>query len=146
MTAGDSASVIVTLELNHVALQVRDLEASRAFYGETLGFPEIERPDFGFPGAWFRLGTEQDLHLICGREEEVHSQPRGNHYALRVPEIRQVEAFLSERGIPMRGPHQRPDGAWQIFIKDPDGHSVEFTEIADAIRLKPVKEKAAPGE
>jgi hypothetical protein len=26
----------------------------------------------------------------------------------------------------MRGPHRRPDGATQIFIRDVDGHTVEL--------------------
>jgi len=127
---------IETVELNHAALHIRDLDESRRFYGEVLGFSELERPDFGFPGAWFRIGREQELHLICGRDEDVTSAPRGNHFACRVPDIRETEAFLGERGISMRGPHQRPDGAWQIFVQDPDGHSIEFTQIDDDIRFK----------
>jgi len=131
-------SRIETVELNHAALHIRDLDESRKFYGEILGFEELERPDFAFPGAWFRIGKEQELHLIIGRDEDVHSAPRGNHYACRVPDIEATEAFLKSRDIEMRGPHRRPDGGWQIFIKDPDGHSIEFTQIDDAIRMKPV--------
>ncbi|MGZ7019548.1 MAG: VOC family protein, partial [Acidimicrobiia bacterium] len=26
-----------------------DIDVAREFYGETMGFDEIERPDFGFP-------------------------------------------------------------------------------------------------
>jgi hypothetical protein len=29
------------------------------------------------------------------------------------------------------GPKQRPDGMWQIFIQDPDGHYIELTELPD---------------
>jgi lactoylglutathione lyase len=27
------------------------------------------------------------------------------------------------------GPKQRPDGIWQIFVQDPDGHYIELTEL-----------------
>ena len=44
-----------TEDLNHVALHVSDLDASRKFYGELLGLEKIKRPDFNFPGEWYRL-------------------------------------------------------------------------------------------
>ena len=77
-----------TTELNHVAIHVEDVEVSCRFYREVLKLEQIERPAFGFPGAWFRLGTEQDLHLIGNREQPVASHPRGGHFALLVASIR----------------------------------------------------------
>ena len=43
-------------ELDHVALHVKDLEASCKFYREVLELASLPRPVFPFPGAWFRLG------------------------------------------------------------------------------------------
>ena len=118
------------VELNHVALHVADVEASVAFYRDTLGLPPLDRPAFSFPGAWFALGPGgQQLHLIGGRGEPVHSHNRGNHFALAVDSIEAAEAHLRECGVEMFGPKQRPDGAWQIFVRDPDGHYVELCEV-----------------
>jgi len=50
-----------TLQLNHVALHVADLERSTKFYTEVLKLEPMPRPDFAFPGAWFRLGADQEL-------------------------------------------------------------------------------------
>lgn len=113
-------------ELNHVALHVADLEQSRAFYRDVLQLDPLPRPAFSFPGAWFRLGAFQELHLIGGRQEPVISHNRGNHYALRIDDMAAWQSHLRAKGIEIRGPQPRPDGATQIFIRDPDGHTIEL--------------------
>ena len=114
------------LELNHVALHVLDLEAACEFYGSTLCLEPLTRPAFTFPGAWFRLGERQELHLIGERTEPVHSHNRGNHFALRVDNLDKWEAHLSELNADFRPRKLRPDGAEQIFVRDPDGHIIEL--------------------
>jgi len=116
-------------QLNHVALHVADVERSRRFYIDVLGLEPLPRPAFDFPGAWLRLGADQELHLIGGRTREVHSHNRGTHFALRVPSIASAEDHLKRFGQPYTGPKRRPDGAWQIFLVDPDGHCVELCEL-----------------
>ena len=117
-------------ELNHVAIHVADVEKSVAFYKDKLGFKPLPRPAFSFPGAWFRLGAEQELHIIGERTDPVHGHNRGNHYALEVESIRDAEALLKAAGVEFREPKQRPDGAWQIFLKDPDGHVIELCDLS----------------
>lgn len=114
------------VELNHVALHVADVEASVAFYRDTMSLPQLERPAFDFPGAWFQLGERQELHLIGDRRTPIHSQPRGGHFALQVDSLDAWEARLDAHDA-MRMPRKtRPDGAWQTFIQDPDGHWIEL--------------------
>ena len=67
--------------LDHVALHVQNLEYSVVFYGELLRLEPLPRPDFDFQGAWFRIGTRQELHLIADRHLPVHSHARGTHFA-----------------------------------------------------------------
>ena len=74
-------------ELNHVAIHVTDVEKSSRFYHEVLRLEPIPRPAFTFPGAWFRLGVHQELHIIGDRTEPVFSHNRGNHFALRVDDL-----------------------------------------------------------
>ena len=114
-------------ELNHVALHVRDLEASAHFYGDILGLPALPRPDFGFGGAWFALGG-QELHLIT--EATRSGTPDRFHYALRVGDAYAAAEALRARGVTeFRGPAPRPDGAVQVFLQDPDGYLIELVSF-----------------
>ncbi|MBS0631308.1 MAG: VOC family protein [Verrucomicrobia bacterium] len=112
------------LELNHVALDVSDVAASVRFYRDGLGLPELPRPDFGFPGAWLRIGVRQELHLIGDRARPVGE--RAGHFAMQVADIDAAAARLRGKGIAFRGPKARPDGAIQIFTADPDGNVIEL--------------------
>ena len=115
-----------TTQLNHVALHVVDLRRSCEFYENVLQLEEMPRPEFDFPGAWYRLGEDQELHLIGGRDQPVHSKSLGNHFALMVDEMDPWEQFFQENGVEHLPRHNRPDGAEQIFLVDPDGHYIEL--------------------
>jgi catechol 2,3-dioxygenase-like lactoylglutathione lyase family enzyme len=115
-------------QLNHVALHVRDVRASCLFYGEVLRLPPLPRPAFDFPGAWFAIAPDQELHLIGGRSAAVHSHHRGGHFALRVDDVWQWEQHLQRYDAKFVPPKRRPDGAWQLFVVDPDGHWVELMQ------------------
>ena len=115
-------------ELNHVAVHVADVDASCRFYEECLRLTRLPRPAFSFPGAWFRLGSQQELHLIGGRDPKSDSggHRRGNHYALLVDDLVAWAEHLRACDVPFEGPRDRPDGAQQIFLRDPDGHVIEL--------------------
>lgn len=120
------------LELNHVALHVADLKTSSEFYGGVLGLSPLPRPAFTFPGLWFAIAGGQELHLIGRRAQPVNSQSRGNHFAIRVADIKEAEERLRSSCLPFQGPMRRPDGAVQIFVTDPDGHFVELCELPES--------------
>lgn len=115
-----------TLQLDHVAIHVADVEKSSRFYAEVLQLEPIPRPAFSFPGAWFRLGERQELHLIGQREQPTVSHNRGNHYALLVDDIEAWENYFRRQEIPYLPRRTRPDGAYQIYLIDPDGHYIEL--------------------
>jgi catechol 2,3-dioxygenase-like lactoylglutathione lyase family enzyme len=119
-------------ELNHVALHVRDLSVSEHFYEHVLGLPRIPRPAFSFPGAWFALG-KQELHLIVDdvhQDDERHSV----HFALCVEDAYAAYTTLVESGVPAPSiPAPRPDGAVQVFFKDPDGFLIEMVSFPNSL-------------
>lgn len=119
------------LQLNHVALHVANLEASEKFYGELLGLPRMPRPAFNFPGTWYRIGVDQELHLIA-REPEVLSIPRERHFAMAIDDATAWKTRLQQAGVEFQGPKPRPDGALQIFLRDPDGHVVELCTLVES--------------
>jgi catechol 2,3-dioxygenase-like lactoylglutathione lyase family enzyme len=113
-------------QLDHVALHVADVERSVQFYRDVLRLEPMPRPAFTFPGAWFRLGAYQELHLIGGRTQEVISHNRGNHFALMVDDFDAWERHLIELQVRIAPRRTRPDGALQMYAIDPDGHYVEL--------------------
>jgi catechol 2,3-dioxygenase-like lactoylglutathione lyase family enzyme len=113
-------------ELNHVALHVEDVEKSCEFYERVLDLKPIPRPCFNFPGEWYQLGDAQELHLIGERDKPVNSHPRSNHFALMIDDMDAWEAHLKALKIDYYERRTRPDGAFQIYVTDPDGHSVEL--------------------
>jgi len=113
-------------ELNHVAIHVAAVAPSCDFYQQVLGLAPIPRPAFDFPGAWFRLGVRQELHLLGARNEPVIAGRRSNHFALLVDDITAWEAHLTQCGANFQPQKKRPDGAAQIFLQDPDGHVIEL--------------------
>jgi len=113
-------------ELNHIAIYVANVNTSIKFYHETLQLELIPRPAFNFPGAWFRLGSSQELHLIGDRGTPFIRTNENNHFALRVDDLEGWERHLQKVGANHRPKKQRPDGAWQIFLSDPDEHVIEL--------------------
>lgn len=116
------------LQFDHISLFVSDLEASKTFYKNMLLLEEIPRPAFDFPGTWFQLAPGVQLHLIAGKEKPVENTgSRKNHFALLVKDIFETEQKAKEFGLGYVGPKKRPDGAWQLFVADPDGYYIEFS-------------------
>ncbi|MCB0599264.1 MAG: DUF1080 domain-containing protein [Lewinellaceae bacterium] len=120
---------ISTIGFNHLALSVSDIEASTVFYRDILDLEPIEVPDeLKAIRSWFRFGGGQDLHLLAGRTEPVADNSRNSsHFSLTIPDADEVEAFLIEKGMDYHR-QQRFDGAWQIYISDPDGYVIELNE------------------
>ena len=121
---------MLTQAAHHYSLDVSDIEVSRRFYGDLLGLDEIDRPDFGIPGAWYQAGAVQ-LHLIEIPEgTDVGTRPGSltplaAHIAFEIDNYERVEAELEKAGIDVQALGPR---AGQIFVRDPDGNTIEFID------------------
>lgn len=134
-TAMNAVAPIKVRHIDHVTLIVADLEKSREFYCDVLGMEQVERPGFSFGGRWFQAGPTQ-IHLIIDHDEagpvgentaDLQKSSRNRHFAFEVEDGHAAGARLQELGIPiLSGPKERPDGAVQVFVCDPDGHVVEL--------------------
>jgi glyoxylase I family protein len=114
--------------LHHVTLPVRDLERSKRFYGGLLGLQEVDRPPFGFPGAWFSLGDGQ-LHLVAEGSgtyrEDARIDPRDSHFAIRVESFDDAVEVLRSNGAEIKVDRHSVTGFPQLYLVDPDGHVIE---------------------
>jgi glyoxylase I family protein len=115
--------------LHHVSLSVRDLERSRQFYSEVLGFRQIARPPFDSKGVWYAIGSQQ-LHLLENAQGETLRQGPidtvDGHFAIWVKSFAGTIAALEAAGLPYEA---RPDslaGFSQIYVLDPDNNIIEF--------------------
>lgn len=126
--------------IHHVSLTVTDLDCSKQFYRDILSLNEIARPVFPFPGAWFQVGANQQLHLILHPGATFRGakeiDTRDGHFAVRVASYRTALEFLRSKGyredaedrdpMKMRTNLRAIAGFPQIYILDPDRHVIEI--------------------
>lgn len=111
--------------IQHVALNVTDLDAARHFYLDQLGLTEIDRPDFGVPGLWMACGATQ-VHLV---EVDDNQPADGQHFAFEVDDVDAVVTDLRAEGIQVSDPFVFADGAGrQAFLHDPSGNLLELNQ------------------
>ena len=117
---------------SHVAICVSNVEKSRHFYGEQLGLETVNRPDFGFPGEWYVVGTLQ-LHLMQRENDAGAGEGIGPHFALYIPreDFHGEVERLREAGVEVmvEPNHREIDDIWAAFCKDPDGNIIELTDM-----------------
>jgi YD repeat-containing protein len=112
--------------LTHVSVHAHDLEESTRFYEELFGMEEIPAPDFPFPVRWLRVGDLQ-LHLFQSEDPA----PRTHHFGIDVDDFEAAYRKVGELGVGegsgyFSRVYQLPDGAVQLYVRDPAGNLVEI--------------------
>jgi catechol 2,3-dioxygenase len=117
--------------IDHVALAVRDVEKSVAWYCEVLGLERRYQDVWGSLPAVVGIGTTSiALFPVAGSSP----QPRPGrdvltmrHLAFRASrrEFDNACAALVARGIPIT--EQNHQISHSIYFEDPDGHEIEIT-------------------
>lgn len=109
-------SQIRAVSLNHVSLAVRDVEASKAFYGRVLGVSEIS-------------GQSNGLNLGLGDSflglYDIEPKGRINHFCVGVEDF-DVEGDAAKlRSLGVK-PYIRKDRP-ELYFSDPDGITVQLS-------------------
>jgi catechol-2,3-dioxygenase len=117
-----------TTGISELVLEVADLEASRVFYREMLGFEETLYGEGREGRYWYLIGETARLGLWT--EQVGLAGGRGGahvHYAFNVDdeEIDRLQARLERLGCETEGPIQLGPGR-ALYITDPDDNVVEF--------------------
>ncbi|MFZ3201781.1 MAG: VOC family protein [Candidatus Acidiferrales bacterium] len=117
------------LGVSHMALFVSNLEKSRWFYEDFLGFAEpydIKRDDGSVRIAFIKINDDQTIELFTDPpKQDGHL----SHIAFYTDSAEGMRAYLASQGVTV------PDkvttgkiGNLNFIITDPDGHAVEFVQ------------------
>ena len=129
--------------LSHIALTVRDIDRSIAFYHEFANFEVIHQrgargrrvawlSDLRFPFALVLVESDSDKVRLGGIA----------HLGIACPSLQDVDRLADrarEAGCLLREPEDGGDpvGYWTL-LQDPDGHNVEFSfgqEVGTQVEL-----------
>jgi catechol 2,3-dioxygenase-like lactoylglutathione lyase family enzyme len=114
----------------HVNTRSADVERTKAFY-ERLGLRAGDRPPFASRGYWMYLGDQPVLHLVQRPDGQPHHDGSGNldHVAFEADDLEGTRRALADAGLSFREAVVPRDGSIQIFVKDPDGITVELNFV-----------------
>lgn len=110
--------------LYEVAVRVKDLAKSEAFYRRTLGL-EVGIRDEGRRWLFLRAGGQEGMVVL---QEDRGTWPT-QHFAFTVAEsdIDAAATALRKEGVAVRGPvYHDWMPAKSVYFSDPDGHELEL--------------------
>ncbi len=119
-------------ELGHLVLYVGNLDRSRHFYRDVLGFHEIG--SFGSSAALFGSGRTHHELLLIEVGEDAQAIPAGRrlgmyHFGLKIgttdDELRSALDDLEAAGVPVLGMSDHTV-THSLYLADPDGNEVEL--------------------
>jgi len=118
-------------------LYTDDLERASRFYEDVLDLPRIGGDESRFRAydvggqsvlLLFRRGATRDPVTLPGGTIPPHDGSGPLHFAFAVDadQLPAWEARLAEQGVALESEVDWPRGGRSIYVRDPDGHVVEF--------------------
>jgi catechol 2,3-dioxygenase-like lactoylglutathione lyase family enzyme len=124
--------MITVTGVDHINMNVKSLEASRKFYGETFGF-EVKESGARGGTPWAILGLKDRVYLCLyevGDAKKTGQDLQINHFGFHVEDFDAVEAKLRALGVPLSDGSFVDYGASRsIYVDDPSGHEIELSEV-----------------
>lgn len=128
--------------LTHIALRVKNIDATAAFYKKYAGLEIIaQRQDHKTRVAWLGNPTVKEDFVIVALElpYETTERPSYDHFGLSLPSREEVDrmAEIARRdGILFFGPKDMgPVAMYLCLVRDPDGNAVEFSYGQEVERM-----------
>jgi len=131
-----SKNTAVTLGLLHLAIKTGNLEETRSFWVDVIGLNEVNRPNFGFPGAWLACpqpGGQAIIHVYAGGPAlgANNAAPIGtaaiDHISLACKGYHAYRHRFRALGVDWREYLVPGTDLWQLFVYDPNGVQLELT-------------------
>ena len=112
--SAQSSSNLKGVEINHIAINVTDVQRSRDFYRELLDLPVLDETR---NSSFLGLGEGNFLSIFRG-------SPGLNHYCIGIEnyEVDRVMNELTRQGLQPR----RTAGTDRVYFDDPDGIEVQL--------------------
>jgi lactoylglutathione lyase len=119
---------------DHIALYVKDLNKSAAFYKDVMQLEVIPEPFHDGKHVWFRTGEHSQLHIIQGAAA-VYDHDINTHIAYHVNDLKTFTDHLDKLNVKYgnwkgdsKSPQLRPDGVKQVYLQDPDNFWIEVND------------------
>jgi len=112
--------------IEHYLVMSKNLDATRAFYVDVLGMVDGERPPFDFPGLWLYVGDTPCVHVALTDGAGENGTGAIDHIAFNASGYEEMVERLDKLGISARRRTVPRLGLRQLFIKDPDGVTIEI--------------------
>jgi catechol 2,3-dioxygenase-like lactoylglutathione lyase family enzyme len=118
--------------LDHVLVLTDDIEATKAFYCDALGFEAGERPSFPFSGYWLYLDGAPCVHVADRAEYDAQAArlglqtgPAVDHVAFGGSDFETLAARLERAGVEAVA-NEVPGILRQLYVTDPNGVRIEL--------------------
>ncbi|MDG5493016.1 VOC family protein [Psychroserpens sp. SPM9] len=125
---------MLTFSFNHIALSVKNVNESVAFYKKVLQLQEIENTASNSKTRWLSLYEGKQLHLIPRPNSEIKIN-KAVHFALATTDINSFIEHLKKLKIDysdwLDTPNKdyiRKDGIKQIYFQDINGYWIEIND------------------
>jgi len=115
--------------VNHVGINVANMNEAIAFYGRNFGFGEaaVIRDDKGQPTLAF-IQVSRNTFIELG--PATAERPAGiNHFGIHVDDLKAVTANLRQRGVKIDDPRVGRTISFITSVTDPAGVRMELSEI-----------------
>ena len=128
--------MIKTLGLTHIALPVKDLRRSSAFYKKVFGVKEMYHdPDF----IQVQTPGSKDIIVFIKKDKSRAKIIPGFHFGFRLPKpagIKNIIQVIKKAGGKIKETGEFIPGEPYVFFYDPDGYEVEiwFENIPDSLK------------
>jgi len=125
----------IKFSFNHLALSVKDVNRSAAFYATVLKLPEIVNRTKIEGIRWFALADGKELHLISIIKKKfvinkaIHMGLSTNNFDEFIQRLGALKTPYSDWPGKPNTVNIRTDGVKQIFFQDPDGYWIEVNNV-----------------